>query len=175
MSVAVKTRRKQRKAISFTVAVLLAIFTAAALIFSRYTGDAPTEYPDVDGQDESAYDMELSFIDTVLGVKKNQPDTFSYEIKKDIKIDVSDNKGVAFITNPPQNNCLMAVEITLWEEDEVIYRSGYIKPNQRIDEIELLTHLDGGTYDVAVYFCAVDFESFELLGILEENITVTVE
>lgn len=174
MSVTVKTRKKQRKAISLIVALLLIVFTAAALLFSRYTGEGLTVYPDVDGQDESAYDMEPSFIDTVLGIKKNLPDTFSYEIKKEIEIS-SDGKGIAMITNPPQNNCLMAVEITLMGDDEVIYRSGYLKPNQRIDEIELSTPLESSEYDITVYFCAVDFDSYELLGILEENITMTVK
>ena len=175
MSVAVKTRKKQRKAIFLVVTVLLIIFTASALIFSRYTGEKTTIYPDVEGQDKSAYDMEPSFLDTVLGIKKNPLDTFSYEIKKEIEFDSFGDRGIAMITNPPENNCLMAVEITLDDDDDVIYRSGYLKPNQRIDEIELSNPLKSGEYEAVVYFCAVDFDSFELLGILEENIRLTVK
>ena len=175
MSVAVKARKKQRKAIFAVVALILIIFTVAALILSLYTGKAPDVYPDVEGQDKAAYDMQPSFLETTLGIKKNSLDTFSYKIKREIEINADNNKGTALITNPPENNCLMAVEITLEGDDEVIYRSGYLKPNQRIDEIKLSSQLKSGKHDAKVYFCAVDFSSFELLGIIEENILITVE
>jgi hypothetical protein len=69
----------------------------------------------------------------------------------------------------------MAVEITLEGSDDVIYRSGYIKPNQTIKKAALDEPLESGTYSAVAYFCAVNFESYELLGILEQKITLNIE
>lgn len=143
------------------------------MLLSHYTGNEPILYPDVEGMDKNAYDIELSPFNSLFGVRKNSEDTFSYKIKRHIEAD-SGLFGNAYITNPIENNCLMAVEMTLEGEDDVIYRSGYLKPNQRVDEIKLAKELSPGKYDVTVYFCAVSFDTFELLGILEENVSLSV-
>ena len=129
-------------------------------------------FPEVDGIDARAFDLKLTS-QQLKNAGKNDGDQFSYKINSSPVFE--NGEGDLEIENPVENRYLMAVEITLENSNDVIFRSGYLKPNQGIKKAELDLPLEAGTYNAVAYFCAVNFESYELLGMLEQEITLTIK
>jgi hypothetical protein len=171
-------RSRRRHQYTALFLILLAVFffvTAGAVFVSQSRGSSAVSYPDVEGIDENAHDSKLGLHDRIFGIQLNDADQFSYAIRKSPTFDSETGVGTVNITNPPENRYLMAVEITLDGEDEVLSRTGYLKPNQTIDTITLEEPLAAGEYDATAHFCAFDFETMGLLGILEQPITIVVK
>ncbi len=175
-------RPKHRKSNSPTVIflILLAMLffvTAGALLLRQSRSDsAPvSSLGDVEHVDPAARDMPLGIGNRIFGIRLNDPTTFSYSVAGKVKVDSATGEARLRATNPPENTQLMAVEITLAGEDYVLYRSGYMKPNQRIETAKLEEIPEPGTYDAVVYFCAIDHETEELLGILEQPVKLEVK
>lgn len=163
-------QRRPRRAGGFLLAVLLLAVAASALMLLRGRLAPVMAYPDVEGVDARAAAMPRP----LLPVKMNDPDAFSYAIQRRIALSSASAEAELYLENPYKNHHLMAVELVLDETGEVIYRSGYLKPGQRVKSAPLDAVLPAGEYAVTANFCAVDFESFDLLGILEQPVTLTV-
>lgn len=72
---------------------------------------------------------------------------------------MQNGKGRAnlYIENPPENRNRFTVTITRDDTGEEIYRSGYLDPEQYIDEVEMDVELAKGEYA-----CTVNFDTYRI-------------
>ncbi len=103
----------------------------------------------------------------------NPPNVLTYRINANPQFATGGKQGNIMVENPGVNSCLIAVELER-DTGEVIYRSGYIKPNQYIQTADLNIALEDGAYAVTASFLAYDPMTLELLGILNEPIKILV-
>ena len=83
--------------------------------------------------------------------------------------------GNLSIENPPENQYLMQVELELTDTGEVIYKTGYLKPGQYIASAKLDdTQLGDGVYPTTVWIYAIDMDTLDPVGLLEEHITLYI-
>lgn len=54
--------------------------------------------------------------------------------------------------NPDSNNCYFVISVVLDDTGETIYESKYVKPGQRLYEVELLKALEAGTYEATLHY-----------------------
>ncbi len=174
-----ENRRSRRQNHMALFLILLAVFffaTAGAVFLSQQSGSRESfSYPDVKGIDLGASDLKKGVFERLFGVRRNDEDTFSYSIKRNLVFDAASGDGDVKIENPAENRYLMAVELTLADGGEVLHRTGYLKPGQGIETLTLEEMPAPGEYNAIAYFCAFDFETLDLLGILEQPVALTVE
>jgi len=175
-----RAKHRQSKGTPVVFLLLLAVlmFVTAGALLLRQNAAGNTglpEWGEVEHLDAAASDLPLGLKNRLFGVRQNDPTVFTYSVSRKVAVDAAAKTGTMRITNPVENVHLMAVEVTLAGEDTVLYRSGYLKPNQRIETVTFDELPPVGTYDAVVYFCAVDFETKELLGILEQPIKLEVK
>lgn len=171
-------RRERRRTNRVIGVLLLLIFVSVAAICAVwiYRDAQPAvslNFPDAEGVDIRAVDKALTA--KRLKVGANAADEFSFLINSAPKFENGAAEGDLQIENPIQNLYLMAVELALNDTGEVVFRSGYLKPNQVIETAALDEPLAKGEYAATAYICAVDFVSYDLLGILEQPVTITVQ
>ena len=173
-----KRHRSKNTPVFFLLLTAALLFVTAGALLLRQSAAGNTELPqygEIEHQDPNAHDLSLGLRHRIFGVRLNDPTEFTYSVSGKVTLDAATGSGKMRITNPPENTRLMAVEITLAGEDTVLYRSGYLKPNQRIDAVTFSKVPEAGKYDAVVYFCAIDPETEELLGILEQPIKLEVK
>lgn len=83
-------------------------------------------------------------------------------------------KANFMIENPPDNGNRFTVTITRDDTGEEIYRSGYIEPEQYIDEAELDTELTKGEYPCTASFDTYRLEEDTYIGRAAAKITLYV-
>lgn len=158
-------------AASLILVILIAAFSVAG--FMIFGGEAPAEedrYPWI-ASDSAAKDGMLD--GTFYNGEKNPAGSLAYKIAGEITVEASDGKGNFKIENSGKNTCLMKVKITV--NDEVVYQTGYIKPNQHISEDFLDKIPEAGTYEALALFEGFDPNTEESIGFAEpEEITITV-
>ena len=86
----------------------------------------------------------------------------------------SPGAGYIGLQNPAFNQYLMVLEIAD-ETGQVIYRSGYLAPNQYLEEIQLGTPLAPGRHDCTAYINAVDPQTLHYLDALTCPLAIAVE
>jgi hypothetical protein len=86
-----------------------------------------------------------------------------------------DAEGDIGIENPASSGCLLAVELVLEGADQVIFRSGYIRPDYRIPRAALDVPLSPGSYRAVAYFCEIDPVSLALGDIVQQPVTLEVK
>jgi|GEM_PF-2461338 len=171
-------RRASRAPVWILLLVAALLFlTAGALLLRQHYADRRSlpSWPDVEGIDPGAQEIPLRLTTRLFGVQQNDETTFTYTISKKAEVLAASKTAALQIANPIENRYLMAVEITLAGDDRVLFRSGYLKPNQRLESVTFDELPAAGTYEAVAYFCAVDFDTQDLLGILEQPITLTVK
>lgn len=172
---------EERRRLSPQTLIVILLFVAAALFLSAgvvllaESRNPVPGWPDVEGLDASAKDMQVSFKTKLFGLKLNDEGKFSYSVLKSADVDEKTGKCTLQIANPPENRYLMTAEITLTGSDEVIYRSGYIKPNQCIEIVRIKKMPGTGSYGATVHFYAVDFDTLDILGALQQDITLNIK
>ena len=67
-------------------------------------------------------------------------------------IDAGKTKADSNFYNPEQNTCYFVISVTLDDSGEEIYKSKYIKPGQRLYEVELSRALSSGKYKATVHY-----------------------
>ncbi|MEG1773409.1 MAG: hypothetical protein RR320_01000 [Oscillospiraceae bacterium] len=154
----------------FVLLLCVTVGVTAVALFSRGETIPASAFPDVEGLDVRAAAAPTQ---RFFPAKLNAPDVFSYQINGAPTFRIG-GTGDLLIENPAANRYLMAVELVLDSSDEVVLRTGYLKPGQTLKSVPLDTPLAAGTYAVTACFCAVAPGTLELLGILEQPITLTV-
>ena len=86
----------------------------------------------------------------------------------------TDGAGEIGLQNPAFNQYLMVLEIAD-EQDQVIYRSGFVAPNQYLEGIQLRTPLATGQHNCTAYVNAVDPETLLYVDALTCPLQITVE
>lgn len=87
----------------------------------------------------------------------------------------STDVGNLMLENPGNNEKLLIAQVILQENQEVIYRSKYMKPGSYMEYVKLDKILDPGVYKAIVYFEAYTQESAEYIGKTGAEITITVQ
>lgn len=78
------------------------------------------------------------------------------------------------IENPSNQGKLIRVEISLKDDDTLIYQTGAIRPGSYVSVAPLDTPLDPGTYECVAMFYTYRLESEEFIGRAGAEITLTV-
>lgn len=78
------------------------------------------------------------------------------------------------VENPPNNGKRFTVTIQRDDTGEVIYKSGYLNPEQYIDEVPLDVELAKGEYACTAYFDAYRLENDSYIGRAGAQITLYV-
>lgn len=107
--------------------------------------------------------------------KKNPPDQFSYEIKKELVFSAVSAEAKLLLKNPSQNRYLMVLELVLEDSGEVVLRTGSLLPGQMIKKAALDESLSVGDYKAIANICAVDAQSGALAGVLKQPVTIVVK
>ena len=76
-----------------------------------------------------------------------------------MRFDTSDDPGSVNIQNPPSNEYAIKVTTYIEGEDEEIYISGVIQPEQYVTEGKLLRKVEEGTYKTVSTVQFLDDES----------------
>lgn len=166
-----KSEKKKRLKLGLLVLMILmlAIFVAG-IIFSYYNTSAPTEALFY-GSEERA--DKIGFFQSVFASKISE-NTFSYKINTKITFPAWNKPGEILLQNPSVNQHLMALEIVLNNDDQVIFRSGYLKPGYQLKSAPLDTLLSPGNYQATAHIWAIQADSLDLLDLFEEPIEIIV-
>lgn len=78
------------------------------------------------------------------------------------------------VENPPNNGKRFTVTVLRDDTGEIIYESGYLDPEQYIDEVPLDVELKQGTYSCTAYFDAYRIEDDSFIGRAGAQITLYV-
>ncbi|MEG2174586.1 MAG: hypothetical protein RR135_03765 [Oscillospiraceae bacterium] len=166
-----RQERKHASRVTGLLVVLVALTVGAiAVIFYTRATPSMAVWPSVEGLDPRTVSAPGKGF-----AQQNAADVFSYRINTSPVYDTWDAMGELIVENPAENRYLMVVELELNETKEVVFRSGYLRPGEKIERAALDVPLTAGEYKATACLCAVDFESYDLLGILEQPVTITVK
>ncbi len=169
------TYNRENNIKSFAAVLILVVVIAAFAVagFLVFGGESPAEedqFPWITS-DHAAIDGMLD--GTYYSGEKNPAGVLSYKIAGEITVEKADGKGDFKIESSGKNNCLMKVKIIL--ESQTIYDTGYLKPNQHINEDVLRVIPEVGTYEAEAIFEGFDPNTEESIGSAEPTkITITV-
>ena len=99
---------------------------------------------------------------------------FGYRINQAPVFSADGSNGRILVQNPAFNDYLMVLEIA-GEDGGVLYRSGYIAPNQYIEEISLPAPPPSGKYEATAYLNAVDPDTLTYVDALECPLSITIK
>ena len=105
--------------------------------------------------------------------QKNENDDFSYEIETELNFKGEKQECKINLANPHCNTLLMYIELSL-EDEEVFFRSGLIRPGEKIEKITPDKKLPEGDFKGYAIICAVDPETEEFTGFLEQEVNIRV-
>ncbi|MBS5065056.1 MAG: hypothetical protein KHZ58_14905 [Hungatella hathewayi] len=175
-------RRSRRSRANLAVVVMAAVFCIGVLggagyMVSRYTNRPPeVQYPQLEPEgnvrsgtlsDPAGRQAELDAI-----VEEGML-TFSINATPVMK----DGKSAAnlLIENPPSNGNRFTVTISREDTGETIYRSGYLDPEQYIEEARLETELPAGEYSCLANFDAYRISDNAYIGRAAARLTLYVQ
>ena len=157
-------------AVLILIVVIAAFAVAGFIVFGGETSSEGDEFPWI-VSDHAAVDGMLD--GTYYSGEKNPAGKLSYKIAGEIIVGKTDGKGDFKIESSGKNTCLMKVKITL--DGNVVYATGYLKPNQHIDEDVLDMIPEVGTYEAEAVFEGFDPNTEVSIGSSEPvKITITV-
>lgn len=151
------------------IVVIAAFAVAGVLVFGGETVEKEDRFPWITS-DSAAKNGMLD--GTYYEGEKNDFGKLSYKIAGEITVDSADGKGNFKIENSGKNICLMKVKIFIGEE--LVYQTGYLKPDQHIYEDNLDFIPEVGTYEAKAVFEGFDPNTEESIGTNEAKITLTV-
>ena len=155
--------------VSFIFVVIIAAAAACgAILFGGENSSSADEYSCI-VSDHAAVDGMLD--GSFYSGEKNSAGVLSYKIAEEITVG-TDGKGDFKIENSGKNICLMKVKILI--NGEIVYETGYIKPNQHIS-IDTLDKIPGiGSYSAEAYFEGFDPHTETSIGATKTQLTITV-
>lgn len=114
-------------------------------------------------------------LDEKLAEMQKEVDEGSIGVAMDTEITLENGNSVAKgnIGNPARNTKSFVISIVMTDTNEEVYRSGLIPPDTYINEMQLNTVLEKGSYPAATYF-EVYNEEGEVTGKTGVNITINV-
>ncbi len=167
---AYKTRENKVETFVATLVfvVIIAAIVVAVSVFGIFKEEQTAEY-DWITSDPAVSDGMLD--GSFYNGEKNAQGILSYKIAEEITVG-SDGRGDFKIENSGKNSCLMKVKISIGTE--IVYETGYIKPNQHIysDMLDKLPQV--GTYTAEVVFEGFDPTTETSIGSTSTEITLTV-
>ncbi len=155
-------RSRENNTAALVTTIIFVVIVAAAVVVAVFLGGTKQTH-------EEEYSWIQSDSAAINGMldgswysgEKNPAGTLSYKIAEEITVG-SDGKGDFKIENSGKNACLMKVKIAI--SGETVYETGYIKPNQHINEDMLSKLPPVGEYDADVTFEAFDPSTEASLG-----------
>ncbi|HAN44869.1 MAG TPA: hypothetical protein DCP97_05695 [Ruminococcaceae bacterium] len=184
-----KIKNQNKTAGIWVIIAIIALIASAVCFYLYYAGTdeikpaigiseikkelPPLEISPFARIDAMAVDGKLS--NYKIPEQRNAPDKVEFSIKSNLVFKDAQTPAQLAFENPAQNSCLLATEITLAEDDRVLYRSKYIKPFQYIDTIKLDETLPKGEYKAIAYIAAVDKDTLNVIDVFEQPITIVFE
>ncbi len=154
---------------SIVLVIVIASFAVAGfLLFGGEPTDSADEFPWI----TSDHAAEPGMLDgTFYTDEKNEYSTISYKIAGEITVG-PEGEGYFKIESSGRNNCLIKVKILV--NEETVYETGYLKPNEHISKDILDKIPEIGTYDAKAIFEGFDPNTEESIGKVEANLKITV-
>ena len=90
--------------------------------------------------------------------------TFSFELNARPVFEDGNSEGNLRIANPPYGKHAIEVDISLDKTNELIFKSGKIKPEHFIESARLMKNLEAGEYEATAVIKAYDLNSGEYKG-----------
>lgn len=107
--------------------------------------------------------------------EKADEQKMSVHINSNPVFDTACKEGNIRIENPQNSYYHQQVKIYVEGEEEPVYESPVIKPNQYIEYCALSRQLPSGDHKAAAYFYALDPETGQTIGQAGAQITITVK
>ena len=152
---------------------VIALITGGFLYWTLFTGGSTEIEPrfQVEGLDPAA----ITGTPPGAPAREKSPGEglFSYRIDGAPAFQ-TDGTGEINLQNPAFNQYLMVLEIA-GEDSQVLYRSGFLAPNQYLAEIRLEEPLPAGQHSCTAYINAVDPETLLYIDALTCPLAITVE
>jgi hypothetical protein len=167
-----KVKRKKSRWVGLIVlfAIMSSILLAGVLLVRNSEQERPKDtLVDLDSRATNISIFQSFF------AAQNTKDQFSYKLNSIIEFMTWDQEGVISLQNPSGNQHLMALEIVLEDNNQVVFRSGYLKPGQQIKKASLDILVAQGIYRASAHIWAIDAESLELLDLFEEPIELIIK
>ncbi len=169
-------RTRNKKGAKFPLAAVLLLAVAAVLAvmgFVLLSGES-SNYNAVD-IDPAHLDSRAEKIKRFFWEKKekNDKDNFSYEIETMLDFKGEEQQCSIGLKNPHRNTMLMYIELSL-EDGDVFFRSGLILPGEKIEKITPDKKLPEGEFKGHAVICAVEPETEEFVGFLEQEVNIRV-
>lgn len=174
MSLRVRRGSDANRRLSMIFMIAIAAVTAvliAVAVFFQLSGNSQGG-GDSSGGSGSVYDEDAERIGPDDGVEKS--DVFAYSINVKPYFRNATAKGTLYIENPATNQNYMGVTIELADTGEVIYTSGMIQPNYKVETAALDVRLEEGVYPCIATFTAYD-RNFEEVTHATQEITVYIK
>lgn len=102
-------------------------------------------------------------------------DEFVFVINKKVVFKSASSLGDIKIENPATNKYNFYIEIKLKDDEEIIYKSPELKPNQHIKSDYLIKKLSKGTHDSIATVFVVDPETHQVIAEQQTNIQIKIK
>lgn len=173
-----KSSRKTGLIIAIVIVAIAIVAIAVMAILGVMSPGSSTQYDATAESGQAPYkteeEMQAELDRTV------DEGMLNISIASEIKFPNGEGEGTAYIENVPSNRYDLSVAITLDDDDdasddEVIYESGILKPNNYIEKIKLNRVLPAGEYPATATFTAYDPDTQEKVGQAAAKITLVIE
>ena len=167
-------KRKKNSLVGLTAVFLLLITIIPIIILSVFKEDSKPVSVSSHSEhlDERAEKIKKHFWESD---KKNDEGQFSYEINKTITFKGDNLNGKINLSNPYCNNLFMFAELTLKQDEKVIFRSGLLRPGEKIENASLDIPVPAGEYEGFAVICAIDPENEELTGYFTQPVKIEIK
>lgn len=181
-----QTQGKRWRGILITILIFLIVLCVGGMILNRlgylnFKKEKPVQailsgdlFPGANGEDGTLPNMTQEEVKEQLQ-KIADVSNFSYKINAQPEFATGDSEGNLFIENPNYNVYPMVVQIALEDaEDDIIYDSGGLMPNQHISMAKLNRVLPAGEYKAVATIYMYHPETQENVGKTQAGLTIKI-
>lgn len=169
-------KKKTKKKKWLTLVVLILILLGILCLLKRCSH---TEFIPIFPDNNSVSDGQLDFgdYDEIKAGLQSKVDESYMNIKMPLTIEVDKNtkEALLMVQNSEDNKSPITLEIILENDEESIYSSPLINPNQFIENDTITRELETGAYKATAMFTVYDKDSLKATNKFGMNITVNVK
>lgn len=162
--------------------IIIKAFIIALIIFLAFIFIVPQSYIasfmsigyfDEDAKDISDLDLEQ---EKLLEELQKYADASNFSIEMNAKMVFQNGReaGTMYIANPESNSLNMIVDIYLDDTNELIYKSGVLKPGDYIEKDSLRVFLEEGVYSATASISAVAPNTSDVVGEIELDLLIYI-
>lgn len=174
---AAQNEKKNRKPVLLIVLLLLAAAAAAAYFLLRPAQEPEPEQGPVFAPNASVGALPNKTQEEIEAILTQQitDKTVAYSVNSNPIFANGTAEGNLMLESPANNINYIEFVIRVDETNEIVYRSGLLKPNQYIENDKLLVDLEPGDHNCTVDITIYDTETYEAKGMTQAGIVISVK